>query len=387
MTNPNHALIAAAFGGAGISALLFITYDVNWQVFSLALIAAMSVWSIAVDKRDCASGFIILVVWAIAISTELISFSFFDQARSLMEKNVDPVELLLAVDLWGPRFLISYPAIWIAERWRLDLDSAFTIYGGLLMSAQTLVLANLVVHVMGTKRAHPTRVLCTAFFLVFLLGLAATMNGRLAAAHLGIAVILLSQVRAIDHGSVTFTTWWQHAIGMFLTMMTSGTAMVGFLQVACAPIILSNRSHGRPTRRAAVILPVATVLLVALPIIQAGIEKNLEYWGGGFESMANMLEHGWGEFLASSGVIVGVGVAVVGGSYTIIALKHGRNYPKLVPLLINIPTAVVCGIYGYSTLTMVLPALASAVLITALQTTVPPSRRAVPLTNPLAARG
>ena len=68
------------------------------------------------------------------------------------------------------------------------------------------------------------------------------------------------------------------------------------------------------------------VLIVALPIVRSGIEKNLEYWGGGVESLANMLEHGWGEFLATNAIVVSLGVLVVSLSYLALFVTFHHLY-------------------------------------------------------------
>jgi hypothetical protein len=350
----------------GVVTVGSIFWNLNWLALIVVAITSVLLRLTITDWRDVLLLGFASFAWTTAVQAGFIQFSLFEQARSLLDRNIDPVDLLWALDLWGPRYLITYPAVWLADEWQVELDVAFTYFGSALLALETFFLAKLTDASLGDARFSTTKFFLIVVFAIWVIGIATAMNGRLAAAHLGIAIVLYAQVRAVDSQAVSLSIWVLHAIGLFLTLMTSGTAMVGFTQVAVAPIVLRRIRTNSLRDRLLDILPVVPVLIVAFPIIRAGISKNMEYWGSGLGALVNMLEHGWGELLTSVPA-VGIFVVVAGMLYLRFALVEIRRNSRVMPLILNVPIAVTCGIYGYSTLTMSLPAIGSLLVVSAVQ--------------------
>ena len=336
--------------------LLLASMAIGWQAAVVVMIG-VACFAVAGDNFDRLVVLGLIVAWVAVIELALTRFTVFDQFRLLFDQKAAPIDLLLRMDLWGPRYVIAYPAVLIAERWDVSLDEAFGYFMAALLAVQAFVLTKTVEKAVADQRSlGRSKVGIAALFVIWVFGLGQFMNGRLVPAHLGMALVLYAQVVCCLRGRVGAVGWLLQAAGLLLSMMTSGTMMVAFFQIALMPVIMMGAGI-RARRWLPLILSTLLILLAAWPLVRDGIDKNLTFWGGSGQPLITMLEHGWGEFFQGQPLLVFV-VGTVGAVYAFATSRVWRRQRVLRPLLLNLPLATLCGLYGYSTLSMGLPALA-----------------------------
>lgn len=332
-------------------------------------------------------------------------FTFPPQVRPYAASGVNPLERLipadlgessyerqLPVDVWGPRYAAVYPAVALSQLWsaptimplldvprlaRLEalegpsgtpLDEAFTMYGALLLGVEAFALTQVWGTVVGRSAAASSpRLAAGALLWLIVNGIATQMNGRLVPAHLGMALLLWGQVRWIRQRKLGLAEWCLITLGFLLTGMTSGTIMVGLGQIVLGSLFVArSASPSRVPTWLALALPIVPMM----PFINEGLFKNVQFFegeeGAAGSVLEGLLQHGLGAWLWSDPpitVLLVFAALLIGAVYWRWALGSYRARPHMLPLLISPPIAVAGGLFGYSTLTMMLP---SAELLTAL---------------------
>lgn len=276
-----------------------------------------------------------------------------------------PWELLTAGNVWGPRYLASYPSVWTAEVTGVDL--AVTWRFQLLTS---MTLTGLVAHQVWAGSQAP-RVPSAGERLLFGLGIVLTMqavgtmmNGRLAPAYLGMAMILLGLIRWERRGRFGLAEALLVGIGIFpLSLMTSGTIFPA-LGVVIFASWRALQKHG--FRRVRALAVIALVLTPALPFTYFGLMKNVVYFEDTEDGLWGVLGHGAGIVL-TAGVLAFATVlafAIVGGMVFLAFLRGLRGHLPSAPLVFwTIPIAATGGLFGFSTGSMALPAVAVVAML------------------------
>jgi hypothetical protein len=294
----------------------------------------------------------------------VVSFNYPPQALILLESNADPVSLLLGLNLWGPRYALSYPAVIVRDALSVSLDEGYTLYACMLLWVWALLLARLVAKAI-TIRFHAGPILRTAIVIIVVVQLvliASAMNGRLVPAFLGMTLILDSQLASAFDRRHRYV---RLGIGVFLSMMSSGTMMVGLVQTIVGTGIVAIRGSLRPGRALALI-SVGALGIGALfvPLVLSGVRKNLAYYDG---SVLKMLSHGAGQiFFIPDWVIILELLLILScasAAYALGAYRALRELPALEPIALSLPISVALGLFGYSTLLMLLPGVITLVTL------------------------
>lgn len=337
--------------------MTFLTYGFT-VVAAIALVAAARLARATSVMGSVLASSLILV----AVQSEVVQFTYPPQAKRLLDATADPIQMLLGLDLWGPRYLLSYPGVVLRNLSGASLDRGYTIYAAALMLLWLQLAARSVLRACA-RFGQSGPMLRTAIVLMValqVLAVATRMNGRLIPAFLGMALILDAQLDVRRSGA----GWLARlALGVFFTMMSSGTMMVGLTQAIVGHALSALRLSPRPWRALRQIVTVgAAVSLVFAPIIGAGIEKNLQFYGG---SVVAMLTHGAGQLLYVRDVgLLLISIAAISGVMliaTLLVMHLRRSWRELDSLLVALPIAAGLGLFGYSTLLMCIPALIALV--------------------------
>ncbi len=294
--------------------------------------------------------------FGISAAGGLISFTFVPQVRGFAESGVDPLDLIAELHIWAPRYAAAYPAVLLSNGWNLGLDEAFTYYGAVLLTIEALVLTEVWAEVAQTMPAWREwhKLLAGLGIAMAVFVIATQMNGRLVPAHLGMALLLLAEVRATKRGFCGKSFWLLVALALPMTLMSTGTVVPAAILAVVWTAIIVRRSGRISVVPLLVGAPLVGWLLVYLV---AGTVKNLDFYGGGLEAAPDMLEHGFGRFFWLEPLFI---VTIIAGFVVLCFIYAGmvRYLHRLEgsqPLLFAIPVAAACGLFGYSTLTMGLP--------------------------------
>ena len=343
-------------------AVLLLAYAIGPSVFLSACVGVL-LWSIATGPAEHVLALALPIAFRLALAAGAFHFETPTQIVDLAERDIEPLSLFLAQDLWWPRYFVVYPSILVMDRWGMRFADAFALYCAAILPMSAMVL--LAVVRVWRRLDELTALAVGLGFAVLVAAIASQMNGRLIPAHIGMGIILLAQARIISNAHVGAREGLLLCVGMVLSHMTSGTGLVAFAVVVAGSVLTVWLGIDR-----ALTLGLLWVLTALFgPLLFSDLVKNLDYYGGGIGAVVTMLDHGPGVLLRrepwTAPLALGAGAVVLLGLWRIRARLLA--IPRaLWPSALAIPVTSIGGLYGFSTLSMALPAvlvlLMSAVL-------------------------
>jgi hypothetical protein len=271
------------------------------------------------------------------------------QDLELLHSSVDVVNLLFSYALWGPRYCLGYPAVLIRNQFNLSLNHSYALLCVLVMSLVVVLSAHTAEAYYDLKHR---RFLLYTSAVVFWSILLCFMNGRLVNCFFGMLLVLLSQGRAARRGRLNLADMLLQAAGVYCSMMSSGTMWVVLAQCGIGDLALVV------WRRAwRWLLWLAALVAGFAPFFLAAQEKNLSFFGG---RVTAMLNHGWGAVFHLDDVmtlLMMLAVVTVVGWLVGLAWHRWRQRIPDSLLWFNLPLGLLGGAFGYSTGTMVIPAM------------------------------
>jgi len=338
---------------AASAVLLVIAYLAGPSVF-MTVCASVVMWAVARGPAERALALLLPAAFRVALAAGAFAFEPPVQILELAVRHVDPLALVAQQYIWWPRYLVSYPSIVAMDHWGMRFNDAYALYSAALLPLTALALVKAV---RIGRRLDETRVLAVGIGLALLVAVLATqMNGRLIAAHLGMALVLLAQGRVFARRRLRFAEALMLAGGLVLGHMSSGTGLVAYAQVLAGSGALALAGIER--RRVLALLSLLTAVLG--PLLYGDLVKNLEFYGGGVAAIVNMLDHGLGLILRRDPRVLTAAIVVL--MLLAVALWRSRGRilqmpASLWPAMIALPVTTIGGLYGYSALTMSVPAV------------------------------
>jgi hypothetical protein len=310
----------------------------------------------------------ILTGYLVLAATGHLQFSIWPQV--LDHAYVSPLEVNFFTEAHGLRYILMYPILFLAHETGIEGDVLFTGEVMLMMLAVPVLLDRSRAIIRHDNRPWGWE---RVFFLLFFTGLSLTMNGRLAFAFLGISLLLWTMLRFERHQAGPARTIGFIGLALFLASVSTGTFMVALGTVVGWAALLGAWPGRLFLREAAIAGIVLFGALLAAPLVELYVYKNLNFYEG---DIVNMLNHGPGVVLYEGSPWLTVPL-VAGGAVLGTLLLAGLllAYPYLRPPILVMTFAACFGVFGYSTLSMGLPALL-------LFLTTVPSRRPLALGSP-----
>lgn len=276
---------------------------------------------------------------------ELKKFSPWDQVSLLWESEANILVLLLSGHPHGPRFAISYPGFFFEQK---IPGLGFSLYIFLYCFINFYLFKKILKIFL---RKNVTLVSSVVFTSAHLL-----MNGRGVIAWTAwLLCILVCLSITIRNNSIIKMTILG-ALSCCLATVSTGV----FILVAIAYAFFVGRIFwGDGISMKKLIIGVPPVLLVAsfaIDYFVIAIDKNIEFYGGGFEGMLNMLEHGMGAFFTNASILILL-VAITIATCVLVSLSYlilgGKTYViEKLGLL-----CFLCGLFGYTVLTLIIPVI------------------------------
>lgn len=355
--------------GLLIAGLVVATWMGPDALFTAASIAILLL--VSRDRLEQATAVFLPIAARAMLALGLFRFESPDQVVDLAARAVSPIVLVMQNDIWWPRYLLTYPAVWGMDLWGMRFDQTFALYSAAILPITVFTLYRAARDMISIEPDHRSRsdLVMIGILAVLVFGLGTKMNGRLIFAHLGMAVLLTTQTVAVGRRRLTRSTWALTALGLVMGQMSSGTGAVAAGQALVGTLVVGWRAGNLRGS-----LPgLALMFAIAGPFLYRSEIKNVIYFGGGFDAIPGLLHHGAAGYLLDRppllALAVTIAVALVGA--TIVQLRGGRLRgvrPEWSPALVSLPLAAAGGMFGFSTLTMVLPGI--FLLVTAAGVTV-----------------
>ncbi len=286
---------------------------------------------------------------------ELKKFKIWYQIIFLWDQGATPFQELLQLSPHSFRYFLMYPVIYISESIGVDRDFFFSLIILFIgFYAVSLLCASLKI----MKGNHRRQIIPCLFISVVIVFLLFYMNGRGAIALCGFA-LLVNNIIKLEMG-MTPNVWifTNIFLALLLTSVSSGTLAVSFLTLSMYLLqqikhILSGILRVRFfVERFKIFFVCLLFCIIFSSIIIVGFEKNLNFYGVGYEGFVNMLGHGIGAVLKpllhsiSMTSLIAI-VCIIGIILNTIVQRF--RYSLIVRILI---ICCGCGLFGYTTLSM-----------------------------------
>ena len=269
--------------------------------------ALIVIWMIVLLARHPADAIIwnaiMLAAWGAASFGFYERATFLPQVLSYGQTAQSPWELLSRFDIWGPRYLVAYPPAWFAVQFELDLDEVWTYFLASVLAVEAAVVHRIW---LGTQAPRvPSTAARIGIGIVSGIGfivLGHFMHGRLAPAHLGMAMILLGLIRWGQRGYPSTSDLFLVGFGLFpLSLMSSGTVIPATMELLCSAWLFAAVDWRARWRT---LLWVPLLLLPAVPFMLVGYFKNVKFFEDSEGGFWTVLDHGAGRVF-SEGAFVG----------------------------------------------------------------------------------
>lgn len=303
---------------------------------------------IAFPEREKVPNIIVISILLLFVLVGINNFNMFPQAKVLVGN--DPFNLLLSGHPHGPRFLIAYPAVIVSRIFDISIDKAFSFYATFLF----IVFLNNIISIIRQLGKS------TKNYFEWIVGFALTvvlmqlMNGRLIFAFAGMAIILKSLTDAFsENKTFNFKLMINLLVGFALTVVSSGTMMIGIMQIFFGLLVF------RKNISRVIAFFVAFILLIG-PYLLFMIGRNLDYFGGGWQGFLRMLNHGLGRVFYNAELLqlaLLITCVIFVGYVYIKVLRLYIQEKVYLPLYISVPISLFGGLFGLSTALMITPTL------------------------------
>jgi hypothetical protein len=293
--------------------------------------------------------------YTLMVIAGLVNFEIWKQILDLWEENISPDRLSLLAP-HALRYSIIWPILQIATIINWPADRVFSYIVALLVIATARTVEGTRAKILNEKYRHqyPKLMIAIIFPVISLF-----MNGRLVFSFLGIAILVDALISWDLKLRGSITTLLRVTIAFWLTSVSTGTFGVAVSSVALWAITVATRIFRRSNLRNLMMVAAVLISFFAIsPLVSAYAIKNINYYGGGLEGVYNMLGHGPGAYLKWLGP-VGIALAGMFISPLVLLLLQwtATRGPTIAPQICVIASAISIGIFGYSTLLAMVPAV------------------------------
>ena len=294
------------------------------------------------------------LVYVGSAAFSILHFHLWSQVLYLDEigLGLDPYAIILQKNTL--RYFLVWPIFALRDSFGMDADRLFSVLVSFLMLCTAYFVAKFSVLLMDKPRKFWTYLyLDTAFFMA----LSWFMNGRLAFAFAGIALIQLTLLEKTKGRTNYMTLLIKLIFGWCLCTVSSGMMVVATTVIYTWLLVYLGKGFGtRETTLGDVAACLMSLLFLYLlyPVLYISVSTEINYYNG---DLIQMLTHGLGWFFLKIDI---VGLAIIMLVY-IPLIRQGirlwKDYPiyRLSGAVIVLSLAF--GLFGFSTLLTCLPML------------------------------
>ena len=284
----------------------------------------------------------------------LHSFNLWSQVTYLRGADLDSSYISQAHFL---RYLLVLPIFLASDYLNLEADlifraACFTIIFFIVRNCITII----------KFYSQKNIILFIISYSFLFLAMATFMNGRMVFSFLGFSylVIIIHQwdIRKIENIGL----FLRFLPALFLCSVSTGVFLSCIVSIFTFSIFPTKR------KKRYYYIYVSLFLAALSPLISLYLFKNIDFYGGGFAGLINMLNHGAGAVFHQFGSVVTtliLLISMISILFCGLIYIHSRTR-KL--LLLFASTSLICGLFGYSTLTMSIVPLSAILLLTTMDT-------------------
>ncbi|MCO4822988.1 MAG: hypothetical protein KC469_13035 [Flavobacteriaceae bacterium] len=294
----------------------------------------------------------LVIILFLMIALDLIGFSIWGQVYDVHESNLGQVTIESYYHF--PRYILVYPAFFmndlfpgvVEEKW-------FSFYVVFLYLVIVVVLSKIYLkYASQVLRIILTRDVSFALFFLVMSPLLFILNGR---AIFGIfsASILLYYFSYFDSFSF-FKKSFLVFLSLFTSMVSSGFVVIAFFSLFVIDFMGTKFFSKKGVIK---ILFYFLIITYLYDFISFVFEKNISFFGGGFEGVLNMLNHGFGRIFIDFDLFL---IAMLSVTLIVFILLNLLIIPssffiEKMHILIIFVLSFFVGMFGYTSLAYAIP--------------------------------
>lgn len=295
-----------------------------------------------------------ILIFTIFCILELVQFRLWPQVAFFWRVDYKPLEML--ADFQGLRYLLVFPIFKLSDWMAIPHDRLFSLLIPVMIFAIAYYSTRSTQSLDGQESTARSALIFTGISCLFII-LSMFMNGRMMFAMTGSSLLLWTLINW-EYGRDSINLLSVVA-AFFLASVSSGafvTMIAAYYFFLAVNIAIANPS----VCRRKILLIYSMLLLLLAPYLTLLIQKLLFAFGGGIGAFVKMLGHGYGEKLSQSNLAI----LTVG---TVLVFTFGYRYRHLILhywiLASFMGFAIVGGLFGISTVTILLPHLSVAMCL------------------------
>lgn len=292
-------------------------------------------------------GFVLLAL----VSLNIIEYPLFPQAATLYYSNENVIYWFQRGNEHAIRLFIAYPGVLISNWFGVGITRGVTIYSSALLLLISIFMMQVLR--MNHRENHVSAALCCLVIIV----LSLVMNGRLIFSFFGITLLVLYEVKYSMNETSMLSLQIMSIIALLFTMVSSGTMIVAFVYIILIFPYRWKKMYSQKEKIAFLAILFAFVVPLAtkyLPYLVRMINRNVQFFGGGFHGMVNMMRHGLGKILYTDSSVLILFIVVFGTFVVIFNIylfneKIVKTGNRNLPLFLITNICVYGSIFGRST--------------------------------------
>ena len=276
------------------------------------------------------------------------TFMLWSQVTYLWGANVAPLTMTIAEEAHFLRYMLTYPIFYISDIMQLDHDFLFSLILSFLFVLNAMVLSR----TMKRQNVAYQNGFIAVSVTLLLLALYLISNGRGPLALFGYSLIISELIKIEFIRGAKASSFIYFAIGIFFCSVSTGVmlsacvVLITFLTLNFFTFLIGRLTLVKYVKQ---FMLISLALLVFKEPIVMAVKKNMNYYGGGIDSIFKMLNHGWGEAVYDHlyGVSGHVFIAVIGVMFLFGLLLSALCFSRSIQTIAAV--SLICGAYGYTT--------------------------------------
>jgi hypothetical protein len=287
---------------------------------------------------------VVLLVGMVTSTLGIKRFEAWEQVTDLWDTGVSPLLLAATGHPHFFRFLTAYPGFLLEDAYP---EIGFSIYISLFFATNVVLWRKIAFFATG-------RAPVWSAWLVFLAA-HVFMNGRGVIAWTGWLLCIWLCLRLTRGEVAGFKPLLVVAISCWLAAVSTGVFIVVVAAFSLFYAQYRRRTRGWGWRKTVVLAIAMPLLFYVVQYLMLAIQKNIDFFGGGFAGVYHMLAHGLGRVLFGSELLAVVLVSAAAFLLLFMSMlvkMRGRPFTPVEKLM---SYAAFGGLFGLTVLTLAVP--------------------------------
>jgi hypothetical protein len=306
---------------------------------------------------------IAVIVYSLLVLSEEIQFELWGQVEYIHQSDPYVSDLLDYEQLTHghvSRYLLVLPVYYFESEFGFDKNYLFSVYVLVVVLVASFLYANVL-------RSYVSEDVFSAYAKSFIgiSGLSLMMNGRIVFALLAMVILIWQMTRFyVGSKDILVAVFVSSFFAIWLGSVSSGTYTVIYLAyslwlfwIVIGKTLVTAKINRRVFKMA---IGIGVPLLINYPLLSYYMGKNYSYYEG---DLVSMLHHGLGGLmlkLMDNMLFIPIFIGIIGALFFI---YFSFQYKERRPLVYLTVMGVFGGLFGYSTLVLVLPSVVLLIYI------------------------